>query len=150
LRILGNGKLSGSLQSDCPATREILNLVGGKWSTLVVVFLGHGAQRFNALKRASEGISQRVLTSTLRRLEREGIVERTVRRTNPPQVEYALTKLGQSLLTPVTVLASWAQGHRAEVLHARDAFDGKRKLGAGGWGVGPPRPVGAQKPPTES
>ena len=63
MRILGNGKLSGRFQSDCPATREILNLVGDKWSTLVVVSLGHGAQRFNALKRASEGISQRVLGS---------------------------------------------------------------------------------------
>jgi DNA-binding HxlR family transcriptional regulator len=59
-------------------------------------------------------------------------VERTVRPTNPPQVQYALTKLGQSLLAPVTVLASWAQGHRAEILHARDVFDGKRKLGLGG------------------
>ena len=71
---------------------------------------------------SAAAISQRVLTSTLRGLERDGIVERTVRPTNPPQVEYALTKLGESLL------ASWAQGHRSEIEHARDAFDGKRKL----------------------
>jgi DNA-binding HxlR family transcriptional regulator len=129
LRILGNGKLSGGFQTDCPATREILNLIGDKWSALVVVLLGHGAQRFNALKRATEGISQRVLTSTLRGLERDGIVERTVHPTNPPQVQYALTKLGQSLLAPVTVLASWAQGHRADVLQAREVFDSK--LGPG-------------------
>ena len=77
---------------------------------------------------SAAAISQRVLTSTLRGLERDGIVERTVRPTNPPQVEYALTKLGESLLAPVTGLASWAQGHRSEIEHARDAFDGKRKL----------------------
>jgi DNA-binding HxlR family transcriptional regulator len=82
LRILGNGKLSGGFQSDCPATREILNVVGAKWSTLVVVFLGHRAQRFNALKRASEGISQRVHTPTLRGLERESWSEPSARRTH--------------------------------------------------------------------
>jgi DNA-binding HxlR family transcriptional regulator len=131
LRILRNGKLSGDFKEDCPATREILNLVGDKWSALVVALLVHGGQRFNALKRATVGISQRVLTSTLRGLERDGIVERTVRPTNPPQVEYALTKLGQSLLASVSVLASWAQGHRSDVLRARDAFDGNRKLDGG-------------------
>ncbi len=123
MRLLGNGKLAGGFDADCPATREILSRVGDKWSVLIVVLLGEGARRFNDLKRTVEGISQRVLTSTLRGLERDGIVKRTVYPTNPVQVDYALTKLGRTLLEPVGVLASWAQGHRAEVQRARDAFD---------------------------
>ncbi len=123
MKYLGNGKLSGGFDADCTATREILNRVGDKWSVLVVVLLGEGTKRFNELKRAVEGISQRMLTSTLRGLERDGLVKRTVYPTNPPQVEYALTKLGRTLLEPVSVLAIWAQGHRAEVQRAREAFD---------------------------
>lgn len=79
--------------------------------------------RFNEIRRTIGGISQRMLTSTLRGLERDGVVKRTVRPTNPPQVEYALTKLGQTLLEPVRVLSVWAQGHRGEVMKARAAFD---------------------------
>jgi DNA-binding HxlR family transcriptional regulator len=123
LKSLQNGKLTGSFDADCVATREILNRVGDKWSVLVVVLLGDGTRRFNELKRAIEGISQRMLTSTLRGLERDGLVKRTVHPTNPPQVEYALTNLGRTLLEPVSVLAMWAQGHRAEVQRARAAFD---------------------------
>jgi DNA-binding HxlR family transcriptional regulator len=123
LKLLANGKLTGSFNADCDATREILDLVGGKWSVLVVVLLGEAPLRFSALKRAIDGISQRMLTSTLRALERDGLVKRTVYPTNPPQVGYALTKLGQTLLGPVSVLATWAQGHRAEVYRARAAFD---------------------------
>jgi DNA-binding HxlR family transcriptional regulator len=126
LKLLGNGKLTGRFDADCLATREILNRVGDKWSVLVVVLLGQGTQRFNELKRAVEGISQRMLTATLRGLERDGLVKRTVHPTNPPQVEYELTALGRSLLEPVSTLAMWAQGHRAEVQRARDAFDRKR------------------------
>ena len=111
------------LIESCAPTRATLQRVGDKWSVLVVVLLGNGAIRFNELKRAIGGISQRMLTSTLRGLERDGLVKRTVYPTNPPQVDYALTKLGKTLLEPVTVLAVWAQGHRAEVQRARDAFD---------------------------
>ncbi len=125
MKLLGNGKLTSHFDADCTATREILNRVGDKWSVLVVVLVGEGAKRFNELKRAIEGISQRMLTATLRGLERDGLVKRTVYPTNPPRVEYALTKLGRSLLQPVTVLAIWAQGHRAEVQRAREAFDGR-------------------------
>ncbi len=132
MRLLANGKLSGGFDDDCPSTRELLDRVGDKWTARVVVLLGHGARRFNALRRAIDGISQRVLTATLRDLERDGIVARTVHPTRPPQVEYALTDLGRSLLAPVAVLAVWAHGHRAEVQHARDTFDGKRKPRAGG------------------
>lgn len=123
LKLLGNGKLTAEFDTDCGATREILNRVGDKWSVLVVVLLGEGTMRFNEIRRAVDGISQRMLTSTLRGLERDGLVKRTVHPTNPPQVEYTLTKLGQTLLAPVRVLAVWAQGHRAEVMKARAAFD---------------------------
>lgn len=125
MRLLGNGELTGSFDADCIATREILNRVGDKWSVLVVVCLGDGTKRFNDLRRAIDGISQRVLTSTVRGLERDGLVTRTVHPTNPPQVEYALTPMGRTLLEPVSVLAMWAQGHRAEVQRARDAFDAR-------------------------
>lgn len=127
MRLLGNGKLT-TFDADCGATREILSRVGDKWSVLVVVLLGNAApeqpaMRFNELRRSLDGISQRVLTSTLRGLERDGLVERTVRPTKPPQVSYALTPLGRSLLGPLTALATWAQGHREEVFRARAAFE---------------------------
>lgn len=114
--------MTKSFDSECIATREILSLVGDKWSVLVVVNLGEGPQRFGVLRRNLVGISQRMLTLTLRNLERDGIVTRTVLPTKPPGVDYALTKLGRSLLEPVTVLATWAQGHRAEIMRARAAF----------------------------
>jgi DNA-binding HxlR family transcriptional regulator len=123
LRSLGNGKVTARFDAFCTATREILNRVGDKWSVLVVAVLGNDAMRFNELKRAIDGISQRVLTATLRGLERDGLVKRTVYPTNPPQVDYTLTKLGRTLLGPVRVLAGWAERHRPEVQRARDAFD---------------------------
>ncbi|MGC4086389.1 MAG: helix-turn-helix domain-containing protein [Polyangiaceae bacterium] len=123
MKLLENNQLSAGFDADCVATREILNRVGDKWSVLVVVLLGRGAVRFNQLKRAIDGISQRMLTATLRGLERDGLVKRSVYPTNPPQVDYALTKLGHTLLEPVTVLATWAQAHRGEVQRARDSFD---------------------------
>lgn len=123
MKLLENGKLTAEFDTDCGATREILNRVGDKWSVLVVVLLGERTMRFNALRRALDGISQRMLTSTLRGLERDGLVDRTVHPTNPPQVEYALTKLGQTLLEPVRVLAVWAQGHRGDVMKARARYD---------------------------
>ncbi|NVJ22422.1 MULTISPECIES: winged helix-turn-helix transcriptional regulator [Myxococcus] len=107
---------------DCVATREILSLIGDKWSVMVIVNLGDGAVRFSELKRAIEGISQRMLTLTLRGLESDGLVSRTVFPTTPPRVDYALTKLGRTLLEPVTELAIWAQRHRPEIQRAREAF----------------------------
>ncbi len=127
MKSLGNGELTASFDADCGATRDILTRVGDKWSVLTVVLLGAGAARFNELRRALDGISQRVLTSTLRSLERDGLVRRTVHPTNPPQVEYALTDLGFSLLNPVRELATWAQQHRAEVYRAREVFDATRQ-----------------------
>ena len=107
----------------CPVTREVLNRVGDKWSVLVIVLLGDGARRFSDLRRAVEGISQRMLTHTLRGLERDGLVVRTVFPTVPPRVEYALSPLGKTLLKTVTDLANWASSSRPEIERARADFD---------------------------
>jgi DNA-binding HxlR family transcriptional regulator len=97
--------------------------VGDKWSVLVVSLLGNGPCRFSELRRTIEGISQRMLTLTLRGLERDGLVTRTVFPTTPPKVEYALAPLGRTLLEPVRALALWAETHRDEIQTARERFD---------------------------
>lgn len=109
----------------CVATREVLSLVGDKWSVLVVGMLGDGPLRFSELKRAIEGVSQRMLTLTLRGLERDGLVTRTVYPTVPARVDYELTRLGKTLLEPVSALAEWAQKHRAEIQASRNRFEAK-------------------------
>jgi DNA-binding HxlR family transcriptional regulator len=111
--------------SSCQAPREVLSLVGDKWSVLIVVILQGGTQRFNALRHSIEGISQRMLTRTLRQLERDGLITRTVEPTVPPSVYYALTPLGRTLLVPVSALAEWAKAHYAEICAARVVFDTK-------------------------
>lgn len=115
--------MTKTFDAECRATREILDRVGDKWSVLIVVGLADGPQRFGNLKRALDGISQRMLTFTLRGLERDGLVVRTVYPTKPPSVEYALTAFGRTLLGPVFELASWAQHNRAHVMRAREAFE---------------------------
>jgi DNA-binding HxlR family transcriptional regulator len=115
----------------CIAVREVLNRVGDKWSVLIVGMLGDGAMRFSELKRAIEGISQRMLTLTLRGLERDGLVTRTVYATIPPQVEYALTELGRTLLKPVLAISTWADEHRNEITQARVRFDKRSAKTAG-------------------
>lgn len=107
----------------CPAAREVLNLVGDKWSVLIVALLRNGPKRFSEIKRTVEGISQRMLTLTLRGLERDGLVTRTVFPTIPPRVDYELTRLGKTLLEPVLALAAWADKHRFEIQQARDRFE---------------------------
>ena len=106
----------------CVAVRDVLNRVGDKWSVLVIRTLGAGPLRFNALRRAVEGISQRMLTLTLR-LERDGLVHRKVHPTVPPQVEYSLTALGETLLGTIQALAEWAYTHRMDIQQARARFD---------------------------
>ena len=108
---------------NCLAVREVLNRVGDKWSVLLIGLLGDGPRRFSELKRTVEGISQRMLTLTLRGLERDGLVTRTLYPSIPPRVEYQLTSLGRTLLEPVNALAAWAQEHRADMESARDRFD---------------------------
>ncbi len=107
----------------CPI-REVLDRVGDTWSILVIFNLQGGSMRFNALRRAIEGISQRMLTVTLRSLERDGLVSRHVRPTSPPEVEYSLTELGHSLAVPIDVLGQWAVRNRAALRVARSRFDG--------------------------
>lgn len=107
----------------CPAVREVLNRVGDKWSVLVVSLLGEGPKRFGELRRATEGISQRMLTLTLRGLERDGLVTRTVEATIPPKVEYELTELGRTLLKPVHALAQWALDNRMRIHEAQRRYD---------------------------
>ena len=108
---------------DCRAVSEVLARVGDKWTVLVVNTLGDGPKRFNELRRALGSISQRMLTLTLRCLERDGLVTRTVFPTIPPRVDYALTKLGHSLLEPVSSLGLWARQNRSAIHDARRRFD---------------------------
>jgi DNA-binding HxlR family transcriptional regulator len=108
---------------DCPAVGQILSTIGDKWTVLVVTTLSHGQMRFGELKRAVGEISQRMLTLTLRNLERDGFVTRTVYPTVPPRVEYELTDLGKTLIDPLETIARWAIEHRLEVADARMNFD---------------------------
>jgi len=116
--------------TDCLTVTEILSRVGDKWSVQVVVQLGAGPKRFNELRRIVGGISQRMLTLTLRGLERDGLVARTVYPTIPPRVEYRLTELGCSLLATVKALGDWAIRNRDEILAARRRFDEAEGAGA--------------------
>ena len=102
---------------------EVLARVGDKWTVLVVATLGDGPKRFNELRRALGSISQRMLTLTLRALERDGLVTRTLFPTIPPRVDYELTRLGHSLLEPVSSLSLWARQNRSAIELARRQFD---------------------------
>ncbi|ASR39636.1 transcriptional regulator [Prauserella marina] len=104
----------------CPVN-EVFRRVGDKWSMLVVILLGKRSYRYNELHRAVEGISQRMLTRTLRGLETDGLVSRTVHPTVPPSVEYDLTPLGRSLLEPLSALADWAVKHEPHLAAARES-----------------------------
>lgn len=106
----------------CPV-RDILDRIGDKWSTLILVTLANGPHRFSAVQRAIPDISKRMLTQTFRDLERDGMIARQVFPTKPPSVEYRLTPLGETILKPLTVLVRWANRSHAEVLNARSAFD---------------------------
>jgi len=111
--------------SDCRGVASILARVGDKWSVFVIMMLDGGPLRFNELKRMVGGISQRMLTLTLRGLERDGLVTRTVFPTIPPRVDYELTDRGRGLSKPVEALGKWAFDHRTEIENARAKFDGK-------------------------
>ena len=127
----GTSVLPGNLHvpEDCRAVSEVLARVGDKWTVLVVSTLGEGPKRFNELRRALGSISQRMLTLTLRGLERDGLVTRTVFPTVPPRVDYELTKLGRSLLEPVNGLSLWARKNRPAIADARQRFDATQGKG---------------------
>jgi DNA-binding HxlR family transcriptional regulator len=140
LKSRGHTEGTGFLHQNaaCAFTREVLTRVGDKWSVLVVVLLGDGARRFSELKRAIDGISQRMLTLTVRGLERDGLVKRTVFPTVPPRVEYALTPLGATLLKTLSELANWANENRKAIERARAEFDRRESIpynAAGGVGA---------------
>src|ERR1700681_1661465 len=127
----GTSGIPGTLHvpEDCRAVSEVLSRVGDKWTILVVGELGNGPKRFNEIRRALGSISQRMLTLTLRGLERDGLVTRTVFPTVPPRVDYELTKLGRSLLEPVSGIGLWAQKNRAGIQDARRRFDAASHVG---------------------
>src|SRR5450755_4840875 len=108
---------------DCRSISGVLQRIGDKWSVLIVSRLGVRPMRFNELKREIGGISQRMLTLTLRGLERDGLVTRTVYPTIPPRVDYELTDLGRGLWQPVEALGKWAGDHQTEIEDARARFD---------------------------
>jgi DNA-binding HxlR family transcriptional regulator len=107
----------------CNAMGDILNRIGDKWSVMVVGFLTRKTMRFNELRKGIGGISQRMLTLTLRNLERDGLVTRTVYPEIPPRVEYALTELGRTLTEPLDTLWNWAAQHQHQVVDARAIYD---------------------------
>ena len=111
----------------CGIVAPVLARIGDKWSMLIVMLLGDGPQRFNELRRNVDGISQRMLSLTLRRLQRDGLVSRTVTPLVPPRVDYALTDLGRSLRTSVAALGRWAQENHAAMTEAQRRFDGARE-----------------------
>ena len=106
----------------CPS-RTSLAKIANKWTAMIVIALSNGPLRFGALREAVDGISGKVLTETLRDLERDGIVSRTMYNEMPPRVEYELTPLGQTLREPLTALGRWAEKHIEDVLRAREDYD---------------------------
>jgi len=115
------------ISGDCQGVSEVLSRIGDKWSVLIIMLLADQPRRFNELKRMIGGISQRMLTLTLRGLERDGFVTRTVYPTIPPRVDYELTKLGHSLKQPVTALGMWAIDHLDTIRQAQRDFERRAK-----------------------
>ena len=108
----------------CPV-RDVIDRIGDKWSVLLILHLAHGDQRFSGLRRLIPDLSQRVLTATLRKLEREGLVWRDIKPTVPPTVTYGLTELGCSLVGHLAALADWAKTNRPTIDRSRAAFDAR-------------------------
>jgi len=110
----------------CRTISTLLSRIGDKWTVLVVQTLGGGSHRFNELRREIPSVSQRMLTLTLRNLERDGLVSRTITPIIPPRVDYELTPLGRSLQKPICQLAGWAIDHADAIHQARARFDAAR------------------------
>jgi DNA-binding HxlR family transcriptional regulator len=108
--------------ADCPS-RQVLDRIGDKWTVLIVIALTDGPRRYSELAARIERVSQKMLTQTLRGLERDGMVTRTIQASVPPRVDYELTSLGRSLLIPITALEEWATRHMDEIVEARRAHD---------------------------
>ncbi|MEU1802463.1 helix-turn-helix domain-containing protein [Streptomyces sp. NPDC019937] len=129
----GNTRVTDAVRTEaCPVT-EVLDRVAGKWSIGILTAAAHGPVRFTELERAINGISRRMLSLNLRRLERDGLLIRTVHPTVPPKVEYSLTPMAQELHASLTGLVSWAERHRSAIAEARATYDtaAARELDAG-------------------
>ncbi|XKH10918.1 winged helix-turn-helix transcriptional regulator [Novosphingobium sp. BL-52-GroH] len=113
--------------SGCRALLEVLDRIGDKWTVMVVAVLAKGPTRFNAIQRAINGISHRMLTLTLRGLEQDGLVERRVFATVPPKVEYELTLMGRSLIEPLDTLMEWSQSNRPAIESARTEYNDRQE-----------------------
>ncbi|WP_034207930.1 winged helix-turn-helix transcriptional regulator [Burkholderia cepacia] len=111
----------------CKALGRVLDRIGDKWTIMVVGALSGGPMRFNALQRLVDGVSHRMLTLTLRGLEQDGLVRRTVYPTVPPKVEYELTRIGRSLIEPLSALSSWADANLPAIEAARASYEGERQ-----------------------
>ena len=125
----GSGEPGPAGEPTSCRAREVLQRVGDKWSVFVIDLLGQGTMRFTELHRAIDGVTARMLTVTLRGLERDGIVTRTIHPVIPPRVEYALTPLGRTLLDTIGQLVTWADSHLTEIDAARAAYDARRHAG---------------------
>ena len=123
----GNGEPGPAGEPSSCRAREVLQRVGDKWSMYVIDLLGQGTMRFTELHRGVNGITARMLTVTLRGLERDGIVTRTIHPVIPPRVDYALTPMGRTLLATIGQLVTWADGHLPEIEAARVAYDARHR-----------------------
>jgi DNA-binding HxlR family transcriptional regulator len=121
--IVASSGLPADVYSAKCATRQVLDHIASKWTVLIIDALGDGPQRHVALRRRIEGVSQKMLTQTLRQLEHDGFLTRTVSPTVPPEVEYALTPLGASLREPIAAIRVWTEAHINDIERARAAAD---------------------------
>ena len=129
IKVSSRAAIPCHFEGNCRAVASVLARIGDKWSVLVIMLLADGPRRFNELKRMIGGISQRMLTLTLRGLERDGLVTRTIFPTIPPRVDYELTELGRGLIETMRTLAQWADAHIPEIDTARARFDASNSLG---------------------
>ena len=122
---LGTAERGNLFDADCP-TRQILDRISDKWTALVVLLLADGPMRFTELRTHLGRVAPKVLTQSLRRLERDGLVTREIFAEVPPRVEYTLTELGHSLAGPIAVIGDWAEAHLSRVIAAQEAYDAAR------------------------
>jgi DNA-binding HxlR family transcriptional regulator len=128
LKTVGEIRAAGLLVANCPV-RDVLARIGGKWATLILTALAERPHRFGELRRTLDDISQRMLTQTLRELQRDGLVSRKVFPTLPPSVEYALTDLGRSMLPSLTAVIHWAELNHDAIRLSRQKFDAANSAG---------------------
>jgi DNA-binding HxlR family transcriptional regulator len=120
----GTGRTGNLFDPDCP-TRRVLDRIGDKWTVLVILLLSDGPQRFSELRAGLGRVAPKVLTETLRRMERDGLLTREVFAEVPPRVEYALTELGESMIAPIVVIGDWAEVNVGRITAAQKEYDAR-------------------------